>query len=212
MAFSSIEEYIRNLEFRKTAFGGVDQADVLSKIKELIELFQNEAEKIKDRNTAVDEELIKAFEEKISGSEKALAEAKAKVEQSDKRLAEAAAWINEASRKMAKYQAKLAEYENAMTESAEKLSAYAGRLADAENRIAEYEKQSAETERIDLGSFEEKWNAELDAIREECSLRIAEIEAEYEANLKEVSRPKMVRISADTVKVNVMPKDAAELS
>ena len=212
MSFNSIEEYIRNLEFKKTAFGGVDQTDVLYKIRELIELFQREAEEMKERSSAADEDMLKGFEEKLAGTEKELSEAKAKVEQSDKRLAEAAAWIHEASRKMAKYQAKLAEYEAAMTESAEKLSSYAGRLADAENRIAEYEKDAASKGRIDLGSFEEKWNAELDAIREECGRRIAEIEAEYEENLSKAQKPKMIRITADSVKVNVMPKDVSELS
>lgn len=213
MAFNSIEDYIRNLEFKRTAFGGVDQEDVLYKIRELIELFQKEAENIRSsRSSAPDPEQIKVYEEKLAGADEALAEAKAKIELSDKRLAEAATWIHEASRKMAKYQAKLAEYEAAMADSAEKLSSYAGRLAEAETRITEYEKKAAETASADISSFEEKWNEELDSIREECSRRIAEIEKDYEENLSKAVAPRMIRIKADTVKMNVLPRDASELS
>ena len=212
MAFNSIEDYIRNLEFKKTAFGGVDQEDVLNKMRALISLFQKEAEQMRLRggSSTSDLEILKVYEEKLSGTEKELADAKAKIARSDKRLAEAAAWIHEASGKMAKYQAKLAEYEAGMAESAEKLSAYAGRLAEAENKLAEYE--STPPDKVDLKAFEARWNEELDTIREECRARIEEIENDYAEKLKKVSAPKTIRIAADSVRVNVMPRENAELS
>lgn len=235
MAFNSIEDYIRNLEFKKIAFGGVDQEDVLNKMRELITLFQREAEQIrlKGGSSKSDIDLMKAYEEKLANSEKELAEAKAKIAQSDKRLKEAASWIHEASGKMAKYQAKLAEYEAGMTDGAEKLSAYAGRLAESENRLQESEARLAEAERrlaeaeeklagsesaeskagiMDMAEFEKRWNEELETIREECGKRIEEIETGYAEKLEKVRRSRTVRIAAETVRVNVMPRDRAEVS
>ena len=235
MAFNSIEDYIRNLEFKKIAFGGVDQEDVLYKMRELISLFQREAEQIrlKGGSSVSDIDLMKAYEEKLANAEKELAEARARIAQSDKRLKEAASWIHEASGKMAKYQTKLAEYEAGMADSAEKLSAYAGRLAESENRLFESEARLAEAERrladaeeklagagttgeafggMDMAEFEKRWNEELDAIREECDRRIAKIEEDYNEKLERANASRTVKIAAETVKVNVMPREKADLS
>ncbi len=55
MKSNEINEYLKNLKFKKTIIGGLDEEDVWKKIKKLDEMYQKELDYIK-----------KEYEEKVS--------------------------------------------------------------------------------------------------------------------------------------------------
>lgn len=55
MKSNEINEYLKNLKFKKTIIGGLDEEDVWKKIKKLDEMYQKELDYIK-----------KKYEEKVS--------------------------------------------------------------------------------------------------------------------------------------------------
>ena len=113
---------------------------------------------------------------------------------------------SDASRRLATAQVRADKLIKNAEEKAER------RLADAEEKLAGAGTTGEAFGGMDMAEFEKRWNEELDAIREECDRRIAKIEEDYNEKLERANASRTVKIAAETVIVNVMPRDQADLS
>lgn len=124
----TIEEFIKNLKFKKKAMGGCDEEDVLIKMKELNDIYREASQGMRD-------ELEKA-NAGLSNAQAELATVKAQLEESKSRLAESNSQLEESRSQLSEAEKQLADTRKQLQEAKAQLAETKERLMDAKERLA----------------------------------------------------------------------------
>ena len=124
----TIEEFIKNLKFKKKAMGGCDEEDVLIKMKELNDIYREASQGMRD-------ELEKA-NAGLSSAQAELATVKAQLEESKSRLAESNSQLEESRSQLSETEKQLADTKKQLQEAKAQLAETKERLIDAKERLA----------------------------------------------------------------------------
>lgn len=124
----TIEEFIKNLKFKKKAMGGCDEEDVLIKMKELNDIYREASQGMRD-------ELEKA-NAGLSNAQAELATVKAQLEESKSRLAESNSQLEESKSQLSEAEKQLADTRKQLQEAKAQLAETKERLMDAKERLA----------------------------------------------------------------------------
>ena len=124
----TIEEFIKNLKFKKKAMGGCDEEDVLIKMKELNDIYREASQGMRD-------ELEKA-NAGLSDAQAELATVKAQREESKSRLAESNSQLEESRSQLSETEKQLADTKKQLQEAKAQLAETKERLIDAKERLA----------------------------------------------------------------------------
>lgn len=124
----NIEEFIKNLKFKKKAMGGCDEEDVLIKMKELNDIYREASQGMRD-------ELEKA-NAGLSSAQAELATVKAQLEESKSRLAESNSQLEESRSQLSEAERQLADTRKQLQEAKAQLAETKERLMDAKERLA----------------------------------------------------------------------------
>ena len=124
----TIEEFIKNLKFKKKAMGGCDEEDVLIKMKELNDIYREASQGMRD-------ELEKA-NAGLSSAQAELATVKSQLEESKSRLAESNSQLEESRSQLSETEKQLADTKKQLQEAKAQLAETKERLIDAKERLA----------------------------------------------------------------------------
>ena len=116
----TIEEFIKNLKFKKKTMGGCDEEDVLLKMKELSDLYRETSQSMR-------EELEKA-NSRVQEIQSELMAARSKLKESQEQLAEKDGELSDVKNQLTQANSQLYEAKSRLAETSQKLS-------DAEERL-----------------------------------------------------------------------------
>lgn len=131
----TIEEFIKNLKFKKKAMGGCDEEDVLIKMKELNDIYREASQGMRDELEKANAGLSDAQAE-LATVKAQLEESKSRLAESNSQLEESRSQFSEAEKQLADTRKQLADTRRQLQEAKAQLAETKERLMDAKERLA----------------------------------------------------------------------------